>query len=262
MTWVPALHSTDANAALGFAQRLADITSKLLGDILLAVILHGSLRFEDYVPGRSDIDLLAIVDRPLSDCEIESLTRTIAAQRALAPAPADLRFVRHAVAATPPETPPLELYIRLRVTGPPEVEVRRREPDLIVELSICRQHGHALLGASPRQLIGEVPSEWVLRAGDAQLARWQSLTDDAPYAALMVLTACRIWRFGEERIHCSKSAAGSWALSRDPSLHAVHDALRRRTGDAVPVEPAEIARLLELVRARVAMSQDVNARNR
>jgi predicted nucleotidyltransferase len=81
MTRLPASHSTDANAALGFAQRLADITSKLLGDVLLAVILHGSLTFEDYVPGPSDIDLLAIVDRPLSDCEIESLTRTIAAER-------------------------------------------------------------------------------------------------------------------------------------------------------------------------------------
>jgi hypothetical protein len=70
----------------------------------------------------------------------------------------------------------------------------------------------------------------VVSVGDAQLARWQSLTEDAPYAALMVLTACRIWRFGEERIHCSKSAAGLWALARDPSLHAVRDALRHGRG--------------------------------
>jgi hypothetical protein len=249
---MPASHSTDANAALGFAHRLADITSQLLGDTLLAVILHGSLILEDYVSGPSDIDLLAIVDRSLCDSEIESLTRTIAAERARAPAPADLRFVTRAVAEKPREAPPLELYIRLRVTGPPEFEVRRREPDLIVELAICRQHGHALLGPSPRQLIGEVPSEWVLLAGDAQLARWQSLTDDAPYAALMVLTACRIWRFSEERAHSSKAAAASWALARDPSLTAARDALRQRAGDPVRIAPTEISRLLRIVRTRIA----------
>jgi Domain of unknown function (DUF4111) len=255
MTRLPAVHSTDANTALGFAQRLAGITSKLLGDVLLAVILHGSLTFEDYVPGPSDIDLLAIVDRPLSDSEIESLTRTIAAERARAPAPADLRFVTRAVAATPPETPSLELYIRLRVTGSPEVEVRRREPDLIVEFSICRHHGHALLGPSPPQLIGEVPSEWVLRAGDAQLVRWQSLTEDAPYAALMALTACRIWHFSEERAHCSKAAAGTWALARDPSLTAARDALLQRAGDPVRIAPTEIGRLLRIVRTRIARTR-------
>jgi hypothetical protein len=31
---------------------------------------------------------------------------------------------------------------------------------------------------------------------------------------LMALTACRIWRFREERIHCSKPAAAAWAQAR------------------------------------------------
>lgn len=237
---------------LAFAHRLAEISSQVLGGSLLSVILHGSLTFGDYVPGHSDIDLLAIVDHALSDSAIASLTRAVTAERARAPAPVDLRFVTRAVATAPPESPPLELYIRLTASAPPDVEARRIEPDLIVELSICRQHGRALSGAAPEELIGAVPPEWVLSVGDEQLARWQSLTDDAPYAALMVLTACRIWRFSEERIHCSKSAAAMWALTRDPSLQAIRDALRQRVGDPVPVEPAEIARLLELVRGRIA----------
>jgi hypothetical protein len=96
----------------------------------------------------------------------------------------------------------------------------------------------------------------VVRAGDAQLARWESLTDDAPYAELMVLTACRIWRFSEERTHCSKTGTGLWALARDPSLQAVRDALRLRTGDQAQVAPADIGRLLRIVRERVAASED------
>ena len=261
MSGMPAERSTGARAALGFAQRLGTIGSQVLGENLVSAIVHGSLMFDDYVPGRSDIDVLAIVDRSLSDSEIESLTRAVTAERAHAPARVDLRFVTRDVAAMPSEAPPLERYIELKVAASPEVETRRREPDLVVELSICRQHGRALLGATPRQLIGEVPFEWLLSVGDAQLARWQSLTDDAPHAALMALTACRIWRFNEERIHCSKSAAGSWALARDPSLHAIRDALHQRAGDRVRVEPAEIARLLEIVRARVAISKDVEPRD-
>jgi hypothetical protein len=258
---MPTRRPTDARAALAFAQRLTQISSQVLGESLLSVILHGSLTLDDYLPGQSDIDLLAIVDHALSDSEIDSLTRVVTAERAGAPGPVDLRVVTHAVATSPPDPPPLELYIRLKTSAPPAVEARRLEPDMVVELSICRQHGRALLGSAARELIAEVPSGRVLRVGDAQLARWQSLTDDAPYAALMVLTACRIWRFSHERIHCSKFAAGTWALARDPSLHAIRDALRQRTGAAVAVEPAEIARLLEIVRARITMTNDAKSRN-
>jgi Domain of unknown function (DUF4111) len=247
-------------AALESARRLGETCVDVLGERLVSLILHGSLAFDDYVPGQSDIDLLAVVDNALSDSELDAVTSAAAAEGARAPAPVDLRFVTRAVATTPPETPPLELYIRLRTSGPPALEVRRREPDLIVELSICRQHGRALIGAAPRELIGLVRPQWVLRAGDAQLARWQSLTDDAPYAALMVLTACRVWRFSEERVHCSKTAAGAWALERDPSLHAVRAALSRRAGRHAAIEPAEIAAVLALARAEAAEERPARRR--
>jgi hypothetical protein len=96
-----------------------------------------------------------------------------------------------------------------------------------VELSVCRAHGRSLLGAAPAELLGEVPDRWVVAAGDAQLAAWQAIGDDPPYAELTVLTACRVWRFAEEGRHASKAAAAQWALGRDPTLGVVGDALRR-----------------------------------
>jgi hypothetical protein len=68
----------------------------------------------------------------------------------------------------------------------------------------------------------------------------------------IVLTACRIWRFRDERSHSSNTAAGRWALAQDPALPALGDALRRRAGEEVRIEPAEIGRLLSLVRKRIA----------
>ena len=64
----------------------------------------------------------------------------------------------------------------------------------------------------------------------------------------MVLTTCRIWRFAVENVHCSKTAAGRWALARDPSLTAIEEALRQRTVDPeAPIGEAGIRRLLAIV---------------
>jgi aminoglycoside adenylyltransferase-like protein len=93
--------------------------------------------------------------------------------------------------------------------------------------------------------------------GDAQLADWEAIGDDPKHAQLTVLTACRVWRFAEERRHCSKIAAGEWALERDPTLQVVRDALRQRRHDpTAPIDPAQVRQLLAVVRAHLAEARD------
>ena len=115
--------------ALAFAGRIAAICSQVLGETLASVIVHGSLALDDYTPGDSDIDLLAVVGRP----------------RSSRPARRDAGGGGNALGGAADRAGP------------------RRG------LSICRAHGRALIGAEPRAL----------------LARWQSLTDDAPHAVLV-----------------------------------------------------------------------------
>jgi Domain of unknown function (DUF4111)/Nucleotidyltransferase domain len=242
-----------------FAGTLAGSCAAALGPAVAGVILHGSLTLGDYVPGRSDVDLLVVVDDPLSDAQVAALTEAMASRRWEAPGPVDLRLVTRQVAASPTPAPPMEAYLRLAPTSGVRLEERRHpgERDLAVELSVCRTHGRSLLGASPTELIGEVPDRWVLAAGDAQLADWQGVGDDPPYAELTVLTACRVWRFAEEGRHASKAAAAGWALRRDPTLGVVRAALRRRHGDpAARIDPAQVAGLLALVRARLAEGRE------
>ena len=243
--------AVSAEEASRFAIALARAAAGALGDTVAAVILHGSLTLGDYLPGRSDVDLLAVVDDPLDDARLDALTGAVAA--APPPARVDLRVVTRRVAASPTPAPPMEAYLEL-VPGS-GVQVERRHPgerDLVVELSVCRAHGRSLVGAPPAQLIGEVPPAWVLAVGDAQLADWQAIGDDPPHAELTVLTTCRIWRFAEEGRHCSKAAAGAWARRRDPTLQVVRDALRQRHDPTWPIDPAQVQRLLGMVRARVA----------
>jgi hypothetical protein len=139
---------SEAAYAMAFANQLAATCSQTLGVIVASTILHGSLALGDYLPGHSDVDLLLIVDRPLSDAEIDTLVNAVLGARERAPLRVDLRVITREVAAAPPDTPPMELYIRLDPAAQPEIVSKYPgEPDLIVELSLCRQCGKALLGA-------------------------------------------------------------------------------------------------------------------
>ena len=220
------------------------------------MILHGSLTLGDYVPGRSDIDLLVVVDASLTDAQFTALTEAVAALRPRAPGRVDLRVVTRRVAASPIPAPPMDAYIEITPGSGSELYVERRHPgerDLVVEFSMCRAHGRSLVGAAPAELLGEVPAQWVLAVGDAQLADWEAIGDDPPHAELTVLTTCRIWRLAEEGRYGSKTAAGEWALRRDPTLQVVRDAfLQRHRDPAHRIDAAQVARLLALVRARLA----------
>jgi predicted nucleotidyltransferase len=240
--------------ALAFAARLAARSSDALGDALVSVILHGSLTLDDFTPGRSDIDVLVVVGEPLSDDQFATLRNAVDQLRGDASSRVDLRVVTRATAAAPTRAPVMEAAFTLRPGKAPDVETRIAEPDLVAEFSIARAHGRSIVGDAPEAVIGPVPDDWLLEIGDRQLAAWEALTDDADHAELMVLTACRIWRFSAERVHCSKAAAGRWALERDPTLGAIEEALRQRTRDpAATIGEEGIARLLAVVRQELRL---------
>jgi predicted nucleotidyltransferase len=251
--------------ALALADALARASSRALGDALAAMILHGSLTQGDYLPGRSDIDLLAVVNAPITDTQRAALARAIGHERPRAAIRVDLRVVTREAAGAPTPRPPMEAHLTIR-RPQPRLGIDGHHPgerDLVVELSVCRAHGRSLLGAPPSELIGDVPDAWVLEVGDAQLADWQAIGDDPPYAQLTVLTACRIWRFAEERCHSSKDAAGHWALRRDPTLTVVRDALHQRRSDPThPIDATQVHDLLTVVRDRLELSGTRIARAR
>jgi hypothetical protein len=209
-----AVPSADPDAdPLEFAQTLAASCARAIGETVAAVILHGSLTLSDYVPGRSDVDLLVVVDDPLTDAQFTALTEAVAVLRPRAPGRVDLRVVTRQVAASPTLAPSMDASIELTPDASSDLYIERRHPgerDLVVEFSMCRAHGRSLVGAAPAELLAEVPAEWVLAVGDAQLADWEAIGDDPPHAVHTVLTTCRIWRLAEEGRHGSKTGAGEW----------------------------------------------------
>lgn len=183
-----------------FVDRISGVCTTVLPDA--TVILHGSLALGDFQPQRSDVDLLVI-----SDAATDGLVAAVERAWKQEPIDVDLRVVTYDVAARPTRTPHMTLHLSLTGENGLRVEQEKDEFDLVVEFSVCRQLGHT-------QVIGPVPDEWVDEVGAAVVERWKLIGYDPPHQELMGLTACRVWRFREERIHCSKPAAAAWAQTR------------------------------------------------
>ena len=242
---------TDVEAALDAVRKLASSCAAVLDAPVVSAVVHGSLTLDDFRPGASDLDLLLVVEGALTPSEADALVTVV---RDADPDPAggiDLLVVTREVAAAPIGRPSVELQVGCSAGAAGRLEVERRRdrvPDLLPELSMARADGHALAGASPSEVIGEVPADVVRRNGLHWLRTWLDRTHDEANAVHMVLTACRMWRFALEGRHCSKSSAARWALARDPGLVAVHQALARRTGETTaPVAPDDIGQVLVTV---------------
>ena len=82
-----------------------------LDERLVAAILHGSLTLGDYVPNRSDGDLLVVVEDPSIQGHAAALEAAFAEEAESALARVDVRVVTRHVAAAPTPAPPLELTI-------------------------------------------------------------------------------------------------------------------------------------------------------
>ena len=232
--------------ALDFADRLTAAAWNALSTAgPTAAILHGSLACGAYLPGTSDVDLLLITQRGLTDEEISRLRAVIGSLDPTTLA-LDFRVVTAAVASTPSRPLALEFYFGRHPGEPIETDGHvADEPDLAVELWVARNDGRSLRGPEPRSVVGPVPKSWIDEYGRQIIERWLTLTDDDENATLMVLTTCRIWYFAARGRMASKPEAGQWALEEDPSLAAIPAALRRRAGEkAIPITSDEIAAVL------------------
>jgi hypothetical protein len=252
------LTGASAHDALAYADTLTHASSRSLGDALAAVVLHGSLTLGHYLPGRSDIDQLLIVDNPLTDAHLADLAKAVGQQRPRGPVRVDMRVVTRRAAGAPSPLPPMEAYLRIK--GPQRrVHIQGRdrgERDLAVEFSVCRTHGRSLFGPPPRELIGRVPDPWVLDAGDAQLADWQAIGRRPairPAECAQRLPSLAVCRGTPALL---KGRRGPVGAATRPRLEVVRDALQQRHCNPThTIDHAHINDLLASVRGRVAAAQ-------
>jgi hypothetical protein len=133
---------------LQFAGTLARSCSRALAATVAGVIRHGSLTLGDYLPGSSDVDLLEVVDEPLTHRQLAALTEAVAGHRLGRRAGSTWEWspAGRSRADTGTADGGLPRARAGRREGMPVERRHPRERDLAVKFSMCRAHGRSLVG--------------------------------------------------------------------------------------------------------------------
>jgi hypothetical protein len=105
------LVSAEELPALAAAELLADSFADIAGAAVRSVILYGSLSAGGFRAGRSDIDLLAVIDGGLADEQSAAVERLVRHADAGSAAGLDLHVVTTEVVGAPTRAPALELHV-------------------------------------------------------------------------------------------------------------------------------------------------------
>jgi hypothetical protein len=238
-----------------YLDEIVERLSQALGPELHAVVLGGSAGLGAYEPGRSDLDVIAVCAAPLPRSAARDLARSLS-HRAL-PCPArrlELVVMTRAAAAGERDAPAFELNLNTGADAPEHVELDPAAEAahwFVVDRSIARARGRALLGPPPAEVLAPVPRVDVLGALRDSLD-WHAAHE--PTSPDSVLNACRAWRWARTGRWTAKLAAGEWARARMSDPAAVDAALAARaTGDAL--DPVAVTRVLDAVRAVLAATR-------
>jgi hypothetical protein len=183
----------------------------VLGVRLSGVYGVGGLALGDFHPGRSDVDVYAVVDRPLDE-ELKLSVAAACRHRRL-PCPArklEMVLVCAAVAAATGAAPAWELNLNTAEGQPDHVGLDpTAEPRhwFVVDLAVAHQCGLNLFGPPPQELIA-APDPGDVRAAQSEVVVWYAHHGDA---ADVAAAACRAWHWRETGVFVTKRRAIEWA---------------------------------------------------
>ena len=244
-----------------YLQDLARSVRSILREDVNAIAVGGSIVFDDFSPGMSDVDIALFVrDTPTT----EQLSRlAVDLDHLELPCPGkglDLTaFDGESVGATPP----LPQAVFGFVTGPTwrtELSGAEKSADFLVDLFVLRHHGRSVFGPNPQQMIGSIDNS-ALRSLLADIVTWHRTRIHDPFhdptGAFAVLNFCRAWRFLSEGVMGSKTAGGEWAIARRGGMPVIEAALALRCGDRTErLDQCQVLKLLDVVGREIAGSTD------
>lgn len=205
---------------------MAEVLRDLFGDALVAVYLHGSAVSGGLRPG-SDIDLLAVLDRPVTEVEREGLLSALLRLSGRHPAPPGgprcievMVFLTMDLAA--PDCPARAEFVYgewLREAfeaGQRPMPVR--DPENTLVLAQARREALPLIGPEAAVLLPEIPADEIRQAmRDALPTLLAGFEGDERNVLLML---ARMWRTAATGAFVAKDVAAAWAAARMPVAEA------------------------------------------
>jgi hypothetical protein len=197
-----------------YLDRLVERLREVLGVRLVGAYALGSLALGGYRPGRSDIDVLAVVHGTLPVPDLERLARRCV--HASLPCPAsklELVVIGAAEARAPGARPRWQLNLNSGADMNDHVGLDpSAEPShwFVLDLAIAPRHGVTLAGPPASEVVGEPELEHV-RDAQSDAVAWYAHHEPGAGA---VAAACRAWHWNETGRFVGKTEALRWALGR------------------------------------------------
>jgi hypothetical protein len=194
-------------AALSYAELIARTIEQSVV-ALKAVVIHGSIAFGDFVPGRSDLDMLVIADIP--ERAIGDVGEAVQSVSIPPSAPAlEMSIVSPDDLVKKGRLRPFQLHVNLLPTALRVVPGFGHEgdEDLTLHYAVAREVGIAIRGPNPRSII---PPQATASVASALVAELHWAVNEAK-AEYVVLNACRALEFATDGHMVSKLQGWLWA---------------------------------------------------
>lgn len=234
-----------------YLNELVERVVEYLGDELVGIYLFGSAGYQAFEPGRSDLDVQAVVREPLSTEKKQAIAGILAHESLPCPA-TKLEFVVYAKGSVSPASrhPRFELNLNTGRSQADHVSFDTAEESshwFLLDIAMGRETGRSLYGPPPTDTFAAIPVKWTLEA-IADSLEWHRANEFS--SANSVLNACRGWRFAVTYSFGSKLAGVEWALQQEDCPSVVKDAIAaRRTGETLPA--ADVLYLYDVVAGAV-----------
>jgi len=203
--------------------------TRIIDSNLVGIYLHGSMAME-CATSKSDIDLLIIVEKPLSKAESRLLIDVILGLKKTPAKGIEMSVVLYKYCQSFVYPTPFDLHYsdtyKEKYTGDSEfICGGNTDKDLASHFMVTRHRGVCLYGKPVGETFLDIPKEIYINSlfNDISDAQSQIYTDPVYH----ILNLCRTYAYIKESKILSKSEGGEWALKvLNPKFHGIISAAR------------------------------------
>jgi streptomycin 3"-adenylyltransferase len=198
-------------------------TKVILGDNLAGIYLHGSAVMGCFNPGKSDLDLIVVVNEPVSDTVKKDFMDMVVELNESAPAKGiELSVVTRNVCDPFVYPTPFELHFSVAHLGwyrnDPDDYIQKMngtDKDLAAHFTIIRSRGQCLYGAPMDEIFSPIPKYDYMDSIRNDIA--EAVDEIGDNTMYLTLNLARVLAYKEEDLVLSKKEGGDWALINTPA---------------------------------------------
>lgn len=197
---------------------LLEYSCRIFENNLIGIYLHGSIAMGCFNPKKSDLDILVVVENPITDLQKKKFMDVIVALNDNAPAKGiEMSLIRseyckNFVYPTPFDLHFSNMHLNWYKSNPTEYieKMNGTDHDLAAHFVITKNWGIVLYGKPINDVFGEIPSEAYLDSIKSDIISSQDeVIDNSIY---IILNLCRVLAYVQDRLVLSKKEGGEWGI--------------------------------------------------